>query len=312
MTTEAKVTNRMTDSDAAKSTASDEPWTVARLLDWTTGFFKSRGSESPRLDAEVLLAHALETERILMYTRFAEEPTEEQKTAFREMVRRRGGGAPVAQLVGHKEFYSMKFRVDESTLIPRPETEELVIAVLDHLKTNAPSDRPPRVADIGTGSGCIALSIAKHSADAEVVATDLSPAALKIAAYNADSHGLNDRVTFVESDLLAALNDPESFDVIVSNPPYVSEGEYAALDPSVRDHEPESALVAGPDGTDVIRRIIDECVPRLSDGGLLVIEHSPMNSEAVRRIATDAGTLLDVQTHKDGSRQERYLTARKA
>src|SRR6056297_3255207 len=138
------------------TTPSTEPWTVLRLRQWTTDFFKKRGSESARLDAEILLAHARNCTRIELYTAFAEVPDDEQRIAFRELVRRRGEGAPVAQLVGYREFYSLKFRVDENVLIPRPETEHLVIEALDAAKAMDCSDRPLQIADIGTGSGVIA------------------------------------------------------------------------------------------------------------------------------------------------------------
>ncbi len=169
----------MSQSDSAQG--SEAPWTVLRLLQWTTEFFKQRNSESPRLDAEVLLAHARDCSRIELYTAFGDVPEEQQRVAFREMVRRRGEGMPVAQLVGYREFYSLRVRVDEHVLIPRPETEHLVIEALDCAKAMNVTDRPLQIADIGTGSGAIAVTLAKNLSSAEITAVDQSAAALRIA-----------------------------------------------------------------------------------------------------------------------------------
>lgn len=302
VTTTNRVTGKVVD---------DEPWTVLRLLEWTTGFFKSKGSDSPRLDAEVLLAAARDCQRIDLYAAFNDVPGDEVRTAFREMVRRRAGGAPVAQLVGHKEFYSHKFRVDESTLIPRPETEHVVIEAIDRIKLIDRTDRPVRVADIGTGSGAIGLSIAGQMKDIEVVATDVSEAALRIAKYNAEAMELSDRVTFAQGDLLSAVESPATFDVICSNPPYVTEAEYDELDPSVRDHEPRTALVAGPAGTEVIERILTECLDRLESGGWFIIELSPMIAAAAKSIAEQTGAFSEVGLVKDLGRRDRVLVVRR-
>ena len=198
---------------------SDETWNVLRLLQWTTEFFQKRGSDSARLDAEILLAHARDCSRIELYTAFEEEPDEEQRAAFRELVRRRGEGTPVAQLVGYKEFYSLRFRVNEHTLIPRPETEHLVIEVLDCAKLMTAQDRPLQIADVETGTGAIAIALALHQPSAQVTATDISPAALEVARWNADKHEVADRIRFVEADLLGEVENPNMFDLICSNPP---------------------------------------------------------------------------------------------
>ena len=162
------------------SDSQTEQWNVLRLLEWTTEFFTKRGSDSARLDAEILLAHAKDCTRIELYTAFNEVPSEEVLVAFRELVRRRGDGSPVAQLVGYREFYSLRFRVDESVLIPRPETEHLVIEALDCAKEMKVTDRPLQIADVGTGSGAIAISLAKNLSSCHLTATDLSEAALNI------------------------------------------------------------------------------------------------------------------------------------
>jgi release factor glutamine methyltransferase len=295
-------------------TPAADAWTVMRLLNWTTDFFRKRGSESPRLDAEVLLAHARDCSRIELYTAFDTEPTEEQREAFREMVRRRGDGAPVAYLVGYREFYSLRMRVNESVLIPRPETEHVVIEALDRAKAmlaQAP-DRKLKVVDVGTGSGAIAISIAKHLPPATITAIDLSPEALQIAKWNADQHGVTDRVKFIEGDLLAPIAADASIDIIVSNPPYVSDAEYAQLDKTVREHEPKSALVSGPKGTELIERLLHEAPSRLKGGGQIIIELSPMIADASAELVQKTGRFEPPKFIKDLAGLRRVLTARKA
>ena len=290
----------------------EQPWTVLRLLEWTTDFFKNRGSASPRLDAEVLLAHARQCERIELYAAFADVPDESTRVAFREMVRRRGGGTPVAYLVGHKEFYSLKFRVDDSTLIPRPETEHLVIEALDRIKRGFPlagSDRPPRVIDLGTGTGIIAICLAKHSDEPEITAVDVEPAALELARWNARQHGVEERVEFIPSDWFAALPADAKYDLIVSNPPYVSESEYGELAEEVRSFEPKRALVADDEGTAAIGHLLGECECRLQPGGTVMIELSPMIAERCRQMAEQQPFLQNVHLKKDLAGHQRVLIA---
>lgn len=289
----------------------DDPWTVLRLLEWTTEFFKKKGSDSARLDAEILLAHARECSRIELYTSFAEEPTTEQRAAFKEMIRRRGEGMPVAQLVGYKEFYSLKFRVDEQVLIPRPETEHLVVEALDVAKQLNVIDRPIQIADIGTGSGAIAVAVAKNLPGAELTAVDQSEGALKIAVWNAEKHGVHSRIKFVHSDLLASVEKPQQFDIVCSNPPYVSTSEYGELDPTVRDYEPREALVSGPTGTETIERIIHECGDRIRPGGRLIIELSPMIAQACEQLVQDSEAFGDERFIKDLEGHRRILSARR-
>ncbi|MFZ5829507.1 MAG: N5-glutamine methyltransferase family protein, partial [Planctomycetota bacterium] len=187
---------------------STEVWTVGRLLQWTADYLKGHGSDSPRLDAEVLLAHALGWQRIQLYTAFDQAPAEGPRTAFRELVKRRAEGTPVAYLVGHREFFSLRFRVSPAVLIPRPETELVVVTLLDLAKGRAGG---LKLADVGTGSGILAVAIAKHLPGCRVTAVDSSPAALDIARANAADHGVAERIEFLESDLLAAV-PPGDFD----------------------------------------------------------------------------------------------------
>ncbi len=266
--------------------STSETWTVGRLLTWTTDYLKKNGSTSPRLDAEVLLAHARNCERIELYTAFAEEPGEETRTAFREMVRRRAEGTPVAYLVGHKEFYSMAFEVNQDVLIPRGETEHVVVEALDRAKDlrQLDSTKALHIADVGTGSGAIAVTIAKHLPNCHVLAIDQSAAALEVAMRNAQRHRVSDRMDFVQSDLFSAVSGDSLFDLILSNPPYVSEAEFDKLPRNVRDYEPRDALVSGPLGTEVIARLLTQAGERLTLGGYFICELSPMIAGTVEKM----------------------------
>ncbi len=296
------------DEQSAAGSQDSQPWTVLRLLEWTSQFFKGRGSESPRLDAEILLAHVRQCSRIELYTAFADVPDEKQRVAFREMVRRRGEGMPVAQLVGYREFYSLQFRVDENVLIPRPETEHLVVEALDCAKKLPQRDRPIRVADIGTGSAAIAVSLAKNLKNVQVTAVDCSPQALHIARWNVDQHDVAAAVDLVESDLFSAIDSTIKFDIVCSNPPYVAEAEYAELSPTVRDFEPKMALVSGPTGTECIERLLRDAPDHIEPGGRLIIELSPMIADACAGLAEQSPALTDLRFIKDLDGHRRILS----
>jgi release factor glutamine methyltransferase len=292
-----------------------ETWTVLRLLTWTTEYLQKHGSESPRLDAEVLLASAKGCERIMLYAAFDEVVSDELRAKFRELVKRRAEGAPVAYLVGKKEFYSLALRVTPDVLIPRPETESVVVAVLDALRESGVGGResgtPPLVADAGTGSGAIAIAVAKHASAARITAIDVSPAALGIARANAIQHGVGDRIEFLEGDLLAPLPPQPGFAVIASNPPYVSESEFTALSPQVKDHEPRQALVAGPAGTEVIERLIPQAADRLLPGGWLIVELSPMIAPRVVELIAADGRYEPATLIKDLAGLARVVKAKR-
>ena len=293
-----------------------EPWTVGRLLSWTADYLKGHGSDSPRLDAEVLLAEVLACQRIQLYATFDEVPNEQQRTAFRELVRRRAEGTPVAYLVGHREFYSLPFRVTPDVLIPRPETELLVVTVLDLAKqglgTSVPGQPTPIIADVGTGSGIIAICLAKNLPASRVTAIDVSPAALAIARENAKQHGVADRIEFIESDLFAAAPADRRFDFIVSNPPYVSAAEFESLAPDVRKFEPKSALLAGAKGTEVIERLLPQAAERLHPRGHFLTEISPMIHDAVCSLVKSDARFELGPTIKDIARLARVVQARRA
>jgi len=285
----------------------DQPWNIGRLLSWTTDFLRDKGADSPRLDAEVLLAHARGCQRIELYTSFEEEPAEPVRTTFRDFVRRRAEGTPVAYLVGHREFFSLSFRVNPDVLIPRPETEQLVVRAIDLNKSSTIS----RIADVGTGSGILAVCCAKHVPECEVTALDISSAALEVAAENAQQHGVADRVKFYQSDLFTNCPADVRFDLIVSNPPYISSAEMSKLDSAVHDHEPHLALDGGAEGTEVIERLLPQSTERLSPGGWLLIEVSPHNAERVEQLATAAEGLTLHETINDLANLPRVVQAQK-
>jgi len=295
-------------STAAEGVADGpESWTVGRLLGWTTDWLAARGAESPRLDAEVLLAHVRGCPRIALYTAFGESVPEAQRAAFRGLVKRRGAGEPVAYLVGHREFFSLPFAVTRDVLVPRPETEGLVVRTIDLCK----AADAPRIVDVGTGSGAIVVALAKHLPRARFAATDVAPAAVEVARGNATRHGVADRIDFLCCDL---LDDPRAagpWDVIVSNPPYVREDEFADLPVDVRDHEPRGALVAGPTGVEVVTRLAAVAEHALAPGGWLLVEIGPVVAAAAEA-AIAARPLLEPQsTLKDLAGRPRIVQARR-
>jgi release factor glutamine methyltransferase len=289
-------------------TTTDEPWTIGRLLMWTVDYLKKHNAENPRLDAEVLLASARGCQRIDLYAAYGEEATEALRAKFRDLVSRRGKGTPVAYLVGHKEFYALDFEVTPDVLIPRPDTETLVVALLDHAKLMA--DKPQlSVADVGTGSGVLAVCAAKHLRTAQVTAIDISAAALAVARRNAEKHYVADRIAFIESNLFAVVPADARFDIIVSNPPYVSTAEMAELAADVRDYEPHLALEAGDEGTDVIAPLISQSAERLQSGGALLIEISPMIAAKVEDLVRANGSLELLPTIRDAAGHARVIQA---
>lgn len=260
-------------------------WTIKALLQWTTEHFTKKGLDSPRLDAELLLAHVLNCKRIDLIVRYDELPTDAEKKAFRELVKQRLDRCPTAYLVGVREFYLLPFEVSPAVLIPRPDTETLVDAAIDFLKK-----RPTgTVLDVGTGSGCVAVCLANAVKTATVTASDVSPDALAVAKRNAARNGVGDRVQFVGGNLFAPLPAGATFDLIVSNPPYIPQAEIETLMPEVKDHEPRAALDGGTDGLAFYRRLSAEAGKWLTPGGALMVEIGHTQGDAVRGLFEQAG-----------------------
>lgn len=281
-------------------------WTIKALLQWTTDYFHTQKLESPRLESQILLAHVMSCPRIELVARSNEEPTADERTRFRELVRRRVEGWPVAYLVGQREFYMLPFEVSPAVLIPRPDTELLVLTALDWLKTKPAAD----VLDLGTGSGCIAVSIAHQAKTCRVTATDISPDALNIAERNARKHAVLERITFHTGDLFSALPNDAQFDLIVSNPPYIPPGEIATLAPDVRDHEPRIALDGGPDGLAFYRRIANGAGDYLRPGGQILVEIGWTQAEAVQELFQAAGFTVGPPL-ADRAGRSRVISARR-
>ena len=280
-----------------------ELWTIGRILKWTEQYFKEKGIESPRLDAEVLLSHILGRERIYLYVHF-DEPLEPAELArYREAIKQRVQRVPVAYIIGEKEFMGLTFKVTADTLVPRPDTEILVQAAVERLRARGET---PRFADIGTGSGAICLSILHFLPKAQADTVDISPAARAVAEENAAALGASDRVTFHTGDLLAPLAG-QCYDAILSNPPYIPDGDIAALAPEVRLKEPRTALAGGKDGLDFYRRLTADAPAHLKDGGFLAVEIGIHQAAPVAALAVPSFSRTEIL--KDYAGIERVVIA---
>jgi release factor glutamine methyltransferase len=229
------------------------------------------GIESARLDGEVLLRHALSIDRTELYLRLDDPICVEHRRALRRFLQRRLRHEPIAYITAHKEFWSLDFRITSDVLIPRPETERLVETALE-AAGEVPAELPVRILDIGTGSGVLAISLAKELPQAQVCASDISSAAVALAHANAARHGLAERINFVVGDLFEGIDADTPFTVILANPPYVRSGEVPALPPEIKDWEPHLALDGGTDGLDIYRRIASQAYSYLLPGGVLLLE----------------------------------------
>ncbi|MCE5185187.1 MAG: peptide chain release factor N(5)-glutamine methyltransferase [Planctomycetaceae bacterium] len=288
-----------------------EVWTIKKLLEWVTGYFEQKGVDAPRLSAELLLCHVLKLERIQLYTlydRLAEKP---QLETLRGLVKRAGEQEPIAYLVGRCEFYSLPLKITPDCLIPRPETEQLAEKAILFLRGRP---GPQRALDLCTGSGCIAAAIARSVKDVHVVATDISDKALNVAAENMERLKLTEKVQLLCGDLFDPLItglDDTHFDLIASNPPYVSDAEYEKLDKNVKDYEPAHALRAGVDGLDVYRRIIAQASDFLKSDGALMMEIGYAQGPAVRQLLDESGSFAEIKIEKDFANNDRIAIAKK-
>ena len=280
-------------------------WRVIDLIQWTTEYFKRHDISTARLDAELLLSHILGTSRLQLYLQFEMPVFPEHLAAFRKLIKKRAAHAPVSYLTNRKEFFSLDFYVDSRVLIPRPETEVLVESVLQA------EAAPCRLIDIGTGSGAIAISLAVNRPEWNLFATDISEDALNVAQQNAVAHKCADQLTFLLGNLfepLEALPNPQ-YDWIVSNPPYVSTVEYPSLPPDVREHEPETALLGGANGLDIVVGILDTAPRFLKPGGRVGLEVGHNHSHDVQDIVQSDAAYSDCQVIKDYSGVERVVIA---
>lgn len=275
----------MSDSPAGP----DQTWTTRTLLAWMTGAFRDRGLDSPRLQAEMLLAHVLGCERMRLYMDADREAAPAERESLRALVQRALRHEPIQYLVGSEHFFGMRFAVDPRVLIPRPSTETIVQHVLEEARRRAaPGGEGLALADVCTGSGCIAVALLRHLPAARAVATDISPAALEVAAANAAQHGVADRLELRRGDLLAPLGD-ERFDFITGNPPYIPDDEWQAVEPNVKDHEPHDALRGGADGMRFAAPIIQGARRNLAKSGAALVEVASSRAESAAAAARASG-----------------------
>lgn len=389
--------------------ATNDVWTVSRILEWTTRYLKEHGSDTPRLDSEILLAHTRKCKRIQLYTSFDSPLTDDERAQMRDLVKRRANAEPVAYLVGHREFFGLDFLVTKDVLIPRPDTETLIVqllecakqvgeqsqksadsttsqpaaesiasksspaesvatdstttelsesasstaatgiansavdtqtavdpastedVILDQVSTEStpvdaetiePRPEPVRVTpkpgknaaelqilDLCTGSGCIAITTAVNLPKARILATDISPAALAMATENATRHKVTDRIAFASGNLFNAVPTEHRFHLIVSNPPYIPEGEIAGLDPDVKNHEPLLALQAGPDGMQFLTPIVESAARFLLPGGWLLMETGIEQAALTEQLLQKQPTFHEVRVVKDLGGRPRVVMA---
>lgn len=282
-------------------------FSLAGLLSEATTFLAEHHVPSPRLDAEVLLAHAIGGSKTEMYARLRAELAPHPRAVFWQTLRRRARREPVPYITGVQEFWSLDFSVDRHVLIPRPETERVVEVALDALGSPA----APRILDLGTGSACIAAALALELPQAQVWACDVSAEALAVARANAVRHGVADRITFIRTDMREWPATLSGFDLIVTNPPYIAEPDFVSLQAEVRDWEPRLALNGGRDGLNFYRSLLQDCPGRLRRGGWLVMEVGASQSEAVLRMARSQGGLGAYRLSYDYGGWPRVVAARR-
>lgn len=286
-------------------------WTIQKLLNWVTQYFTNNNIDAPRLSAEILLSHILRLERIELYTNFDKAVNKPDLDRLHGLVKRCVNNEPIQYLTGRTEFYSLSLKVSADCLIPRPETELLAERAIEFLRTRI---GPQYICDLCTGSGCIAVTIAKNFENARIIATDICEKALTIAAENIDRYDLRDKIELLNGDLFApviAQLDVAEFDLIVTNPPYVSSTEYEALAENVKNYEPKHALHAGADGLDIYRRIISGIDKHLKPGGAFITEIGYAQGKAVRELLEETDIFADIKIEKDLSNNDRIVTATK-
>ena len=287
-------------------------WTIQKLLNWITEYFTDKGIDSPRLSAELLLSHVVGLKRIELYTQFDKTVTKQQLDRLHDLVKRAGQHEPVAYLVGKTQFYSLEINVTNDCMIPRPETELLVERAIEFLRGR---EGPQFVCDLCTGCGCIAIAIARNYSDANIIATDISDAAINVSARNIEKHQLRNRIKLLCGDLFDPVVpqlDVSKFDLIVCNPPYVSAGEYEKLEANVKDYEPKSALFAGDDGLDIHRRICERVGQFLKPDAALMLEIGYAQGQVVKELLEKTGAFAEIKIEKDFHDNDRIAIALRA
>lgn len=288
----------------ARGEAPEGPWTVLKLILWSAGYLGEKGVEQPRLDAEHLLAHALGTTRLQLYLQYDRPLAPEELKAFKPLLLRRARREPLQYVIGRTAFRELELLTDRRALIPRPETEVLVDVVLEWARGRS----GPSALDVGTGTGCIALSLAVEGPFTHVVATDESAQALELASENAAALGVS--MEFRQGSLFAPLASGEQFDVVVSNPPYVAPEEVGELAPEIRDFEPSSALFAACGGLELLHALVRGAPRHLRPGGLLALEVGRGQTEEVAARVRESGAFIEPVVHRDLTGRPRIVAAR--
>lgn len=252
-------------------------WTIQSILKVTSDYFNEKMIESPRLSAELLLAYQLSMDRVALYLNYDRPLNDDEIAGYRALVRRRLNREPVQYIIGRQEFWSLDFLVGPGVLIPRPESELIIEQLISlHSGNRIPGGPSPKILDLGTGSGALAIVLAGEIEGADIWASDISAAALEIARKNAQRHGVDERIRFIQGGLFEPVRERAlTFDVILSNPPYIASGALVSLAPEVRDHEPKIALDGGEYGMDSIEKIIKACPEYLESGGWVLLEMDP-------------------------------------
>ncbi len=284
----------------------DDIWTIRRLLTWTTDYFQKHGIEEPRLDAEILLGHVLGKSRIYLYTEVKQIVDRAELSAYKELIQKRVAGFCAAVLVGKREFMGLPFAVNEHVLVPRPDTEAWLETIIE-LYRNLPNIS---LLDLGTGSGAIAVSFLAFCKEARAVAVDCSEEALAVARENGTAAGVDKRIEWRCGDFLQAVGSEETFDVILSNPPYIPSAEIETLAPEVR-HEPKTALDGGADGLDFYRILAKDAAAHLKEGGLLAVEVGAGEAPAVAALFAENPALSAAEILCDYGGIERAVCVRK-
>ncbi|MFI4916157.1 MAG: peptide chain release factor N(5)-glutamine methyltransferase [Phycisphaerales bacterium JB060] len=292
------------------TTAAKEAWTTRKLLDWLRGALKDKGIDDARLCAELLVAHVIGCERLRLYMEADRPAKPEELTRLRDLAKRALSHEPVQYLVGEWSFYGITLNTDKRALIPRPESQTLVDEAVVAIKDI--EARAPLVADVCTGSGCIAIAIASQAGNANVHAIDIDADALALARENIERTKLADRITTFEGDLLAALPEGQQYDAIVANPPYIPDNEWDAVAPNVKDYEPTHALRAGADGLDVVRPLIAQAAESLRPGGLLAIEVATARADEALQLLTIDDRYQNAEVVRDFSGRPRVIAATRA
>lgn len=287
-----------------------EQWTILKLIKWTADYLSKKGINTARLDAELMLAYLLKTDRTHLYMNFDQPLHKDELTNFKKLLERRANHEPLQYITGCQEFWSLPFKVSPSVLIPRPETELLVEESIKELSRSFPEDESIEILDIGTGSGALVAALASEIKEAHLTGVDISPEAAKLARENMEANNLSSSVSIMEGDLFGPVGD-KSFHLIVSNPPYIPRRDLDSLQPEVAGFEPLSALDGGDDGLDYYHRIIPESLKHLIPGGWLMLEHGKGQSADIISIFKERDAFTDIESINDLAGIDRVVKGRR-